>query len=94
MKTPTIRNLTIEDFNPNGRFGCSSATLLRLKGCWLYDAGFHAGDRVMIKSISPGVIEVRICSSVPVDPTFVNAINRLNAVLNENPEPPGTAGSL
>lgn len=95
MKTPTIRILTIEDFNPNGRFVTAScASLLRLKGFWLKDAGFQAGDRVAVKNISPGVIELRVCSPVPIDVTYAAAMKQLNDVLNENPPPPGTPSPL
>jgi len=81
MNTPT-RNLTIEDFNPNGRFRrLSSASLIRLKGCWLKQAGFHAGAQVKVSNPSPGVLELRVCSPVQIDDSFVTTIHQLDAVL-------------
>ena len=32
---------------------------IRLKGCWLEQAGFKPGSHVSVKSIAPGVIELR-----------------------------------
>jgi hypothetical protein len=32
---------------------------IRLKGSWLEQAGFKAGSHVSVKSIAPGVIELR-----------------------------------
>jgi hypothetical protein len=87
MKTPS-RVLTIEDFNPNGRFArASRASLLRLKGSWFKEAGLHAGQQVRVTYLSPGVIELRVCAPVPMDVTYVEAIKQLNAVLNEGPKP-------
>jgi hypothetical protein len=84
MKTP-IRTLTIEDFNPSGRFArFSSASFLRLKGCWLKEAGFHAGDKVNVTNLSPGVIELRVSSPLQIDVTYVAAIKQLDTVLNES----------
>lgn len=96
MKSPLTRVLTIEDFNPSGRFTQdSSASLLRLKGCWFKDAGFPAGTRVTVKTVSLGVIELRVCSPVvAVDAAYVHAIEQLNAVFHEDPKPPGTVGPL
>jgi len=95
MKIPLTRILTIEDFNPNGRFARDSlASMLRLKGYWFKEAGFHAGDHVTVKNISPGVIELRVQVSAPIDTSYTHAIKQLNAVLNEDPKPPGTAGPL
>lgn len=95
MKTPITRILTIEDFNPTGRFAkASQASLLRLKGCWLKEAGFSVGTKVTVKNISPGVIELRACSPVQIDASYAHAIQQLNAVLHENPPPTGTAGPL
>jgi len=89
MKTP-IRILTIEDFNPGYRFArVSSASLLRLKGCWFKEAGFHAGDHVKVTYLSPGVIELRVCSPVLIDVAYVAAIKLLDAVLNDSPSPNG-----
>jgi hypothetical protein len=87
MKTPT-RVLTIEDFNPKGRLSQTSvASLIRLKGCWLKQAGFHASAQVAVHNLSPGVIELRVSSPVPIDASFTTAIEQLNAVLNENTLP-------
>lgn len=95
MKTPITRILTIEDFNPNGRFAKESqASLLRLKGCWLKEAGFPAGTKVSVKAASPGVIELRVSSPVQIDASYTIAIQKLDAVLNENPKPSGTTSSL
>ena len=81
MNTPT-RTLIIEDFNPNGRFNKDSiASLIRLKGCWLKQAGFHPGARVAVSNPSPGIIELRVCSPVQIDASFFVALNQLNAVL-------------
>ena len=81
MNTPP-RTLTIEDFNPNGRFRrVSTASLIRLKGCWLKTAGFHVGARIKVNNPSPGVLELRVCSPVQVDASFVAVINQLDAVL-------------
>ena len=85
MKTP-IRIQTVEDFNPGGRFPrVPSASLLRLKGCWLKEAGFHADDQVKVTNLSPGVIELRVCSPVQIDVTYAMTIKQLDAVLNESP---------
>lgn len=95
MKTPITRILTIEDFNPTGRFAKDSqASLLRMKGCWFKEAGFHAGDQVAVQNISPGVIELRVCSPVQIDVSYAHAMKQLNAVLNENSQSTGTAGPL
>lgn len=81
MHTP-IRTLTIENFNPHGRFKQSStASIIRLKGCWLKDAGFHAGAQIKVSNPSPGVLELRVASPVQIDPAFFVAMNQLNAVL-------------
>lgn len=81
MKTPT-RILTIEDFNPNGRFArTSSASLIRLIGCWLKQAGFHASAQVTVHNPSPGVIELRVSSPVQIDASYFTAIQQLDAVL-------------
>ena len=87
--------LTIEDFNPGGRFAkVCCASLLRLKGCWLKQAGFHSGAQVTVSNPSPGVIELRVCSPVQIDASYFTALNQLNAVLHENPESPRTVGPL
>ena len=94
MSAPT-RTLIIEDFNPNGCFAKESqASLLRLKGSWFKEAGFHVGDKVEAKCIRPGVIELRVYSPALVDTSYTHAIEQLNAVLNEYPKSLGTAGSL
>ena len=81
MKIPT-RTLTIEDFNPVGYLNqTSNASLIRLKGCWLKQAGFHAGAQVTVTNPSPGVIELRVCSPVRIDASFFTAIQKLDAVL-------------
>jgi len=81
MKTPT-RTLTIEDFNPNGKVRpASAASLIRLKGRWLKDAGFHSGAQVAVSNPSAGIIELRVCSPVRIDASFFTAIQRLDAVL-------------
>jgi len=81
MKTPT-RTLAIEDFNPNGRFNQDSvASLIRLKGCWLRQAGFHPGAQVQVQNPSPGVIELRVCSPVQIDASYFTGLNKLDAVL-------------
>jgi len=81
MKTPT-RTLAIEDFNPDGRFiRTSKASLIRLKGRWLKQAGFHAGAQVTVNNLGPGVIELHVCSSVQIDASFFTAMEQLDAVL-------------
>lgn len=81
MKTST-RTLTIEDFNPTGRVCAeSAASLIRLKGRWLKQAGFHPGAQVIVCNRSPGVIELRVCSPVQIDASFFTAIQQLDAVL-------------
>ena len=76
------RTLTIEDFNPNGRVRrTSGASLIRLKGCWLKQAGFHSGARVTVSSPGPGVIELRVCSPVQIDASYFTALNQLNAAM-------------
>jgi hypothetical protein len=94
MNTPT-RTLTIEDFNPNGRVRPdSAASLIRLKGCWLKQAGFHASAKVEVHHPSPGVIELRVCAPGQLDTSCFTAIEQLNVVLNENSQSTGTAGPL
>lgn len=79
---PPTRTLTIEDFNPTGQMRqTSAASLIRLKGCWLKDAGFHSGAQVIISNPSPGVIELRVCSPVQIDTSYFIAIQQLDAVL-------------
>jgi len=81
MKTPA-RTLAIEDFNPTGRFHRNSvASLIRLKGCWLKEAGFHSGAQVAVVNPSPGVIELRVCSPVQIDASYFTVIQQLDAVL-------------
>jgi hypothetical protein len=76
------RTLTIEDFNPNGRVRPSSAaSLIRLKGCWLKQAGFHSGAQVTVNNPSPGVIELCVCSPVRIDASYFTAVQQLDAVL-------------
>ena len=81
MSAPT-RTLTIEDFNPTGRLcRVSAASLIRLKGCWLKQAGFHSGAQVTVNNPSPGVIELRVCSPVQIAPSYFTAIRQLDAML-------------
>ena len=81
MNSPT-RTLTIEDFNPAGRVHqTSSASLIRLKGCWLKQAGFHPGAQVAVSNPSPGVLELRVCSPVQIDASYFTALQQLDAVL-------------
>jgi hypothetical protein len=81
MKSPT-RTLTIEDFNPNGQVRpVSAASLIRLKGRWLKQAGFHSGAQVTVSNPSSGVIELRVCSPVRIDASYFTAMNQLDAVL-------------
>ena len=95
MKTPITRILAIEDFNPNGHSArTSSASLIRLKGCWLKAAGFHAGAQVIVNNPSLGIIELRVCTPVQLDASYFTAIQQLNAVLNENSQSTGTTGPL
>jgi len=81
MNTST-RTLTIEDFNPAGlRNRFRGASLIRLKGCWLQQAGFHAGAQITVLNPSPGVLELRVCSPVRMDASFFTVINQLNTAL-------------
>lgn len=81
MKNPA-RTLTIEDFNPNGQLRPdSTASQIRLKGCWLKQAGFHSGAQVAVNIPSAGVIELRACSPVRIDASYFKAIHQLDAVL-------------
>jgi len=81
MHTST-RTLTIEDFNPNGRFRrTSEASLIRLKGCWLKLAGFHSGAQVTVSNPSAGVLELRVCSPVRLDASYFTVLRQLDAVL-------------
>jgi hypothetical protein len=95
MKTPITRILSIEDFNPAGRLArTSSASIIRLKGCWLKQAGFHAGAQVVVNNPSPGIIELRVCAPVPLDASYFAALQQLNADLNENSPTSGIARPL
>ena len=81
MNTPT-RTLTIEDFNPNGRFRrISDASLIRLKGCWLKQAGFHCGAQVTVSNPSSGIIELRVCSPVHIVGSYFTALHQPDVVL-------------
>ncbi len=81
MNTPA-RTLTIEDFNPTGKMRRqSAASLLRLKGRWLKQAGFHASAQVSVCNPSPGIIELRVSSPVQIDASYFTAIQQLDAVL-------------
>jgi len=76
------RTLTIEDFNPNARVRpASAASLIRLKGRWLKEAGFHSGAQITVSNPSAGVIELRVCSPVQNDASFLEAIQQLDAML-------------
>ena len=79
MKTPN-RILTIESFNPKLR-NSSDASLLRLKGNWLKQAGFLSGEQVTVSNPSPGIIELRVCSPVQIDASYFTAVQQLDAVL-------------
>jgi hypothetical protein len=78
MKTP--RKLTIEDFNPTGRLSFT-ASQIRLKGCWLKQAGFHSGAQVTVNNSSPGVIELRVCAPAEIDASYSTASRLLDTVL-------------
>ena len=82
MKNLIARTLTIEDFNPTGQMSkTSAASLIRLKGCWLKEAGFHASAQVTVHIPSPGVIELRVSSPVQIDASYLTAIQQLDAAL-------------
>lgn len=53
------RKLTVENFAADYR--SKPASIIRLKGNWLAQAGFHPGATVELCAISPGVIEIRVC---------------------------------
>jgi hypothetical protein len=73
-----MRKLKIEDFNPAGRLGGVGASMVRLKGAWLKRAGFHPGASVTVSCVSPGVIELRVCSPVALSgESFTGCVDRM-----------------
>jgi len=52
------RKLRVERHEPF--YGGCLGSVIRLKGKWQTDAGFHPGASVAVKTPSPGVIELRI----------------------------------
>ena len=37
--------------------------MIRVRGKWLHNAGFPPGERITLRIVSPGVIEMRVCGS-------------------------------
>lgn len=56
------RTLTIEPFNPAGRQ--RAASLIRLKGNWLQQAGFPSGAKIQVHQPQPGVLELRVAQPI------------------------------
>jgi len=62
------RTLKIEEHGQDGRaYRKRPCPKIRLKGHWLQAAGFSPGASVELTVISPGVIEIRVCSPVQLD---------------------------
>jgi len=57
-----IRKLKIEPFDPQGDYGKTAHSQIRIKGQWLTAAGFPPGASVEPTVCSPGVIELRLCA--------------------------------
>ncbi|HWY29298.1 MAG TPA: SymE family type I addiction module toxin [Candidatus Acidoferrum sp.] len=51
---------------------------VRLKGKWLQTAGFPPGQRLIVKIVSPGVIEMRVCGEPAPTEAFHIAAMRLD----------------
>jgi len=56
----SYRLLKVEEFwTPRFQVGCSSSSLIRLKGKWLAEAGFTPGQQAEVK-VEPGRIVLRV----------------------------------
>jgi hypothetical protein len=70
---PWIRTLQIEEDGDPWRG--NTKPKIRLKGNWLARAGFNHGNRVEVKFITQGVIELRVTvkNSSPTSPSTVSS---------------------
>lgn len=76
MKT---RKLKIESSaDATRKYRTCKPSVIRLKGQWLAQAGFPPGQSVELTAISPGVIEIRLCTVPLEDHTFHIAAMRLD----------------
>ena len=87
-----MRKLKIED--SGGRFGrykhCKPVTIT-LRGQWLAQAGFPAGQSVVLTAISPGVIEIRVIGTPRPDHEFSIAAMRLDHAIEADRARKGAA---
>jgi hypothetical protein len=70
---PWIRTLKIEEDGDPWRG--NTKPKIRLKGNWLARAGFNHGNRVAVKFITEGVIELRVTvkNNSPTSPSTVSS---------------------
>jgi hypothetical protein len=75
MKDRETRRLQVEAF---GRAKDNPKSLLRIKGRWLRQAGFPPRAHVDLTVITPGVMEIRLCSPPQLlSEGFTNCIDLL-----------------
>lgn len=76
------RTLKIEEqIQPCGYHRQRRVPMLRLKGKWMAAAGFNPGQSIELTAISPGVIEIRVCSPVPLTGDSFQVMGRLDAAI-------------
>ena len=59
-------------------FSGKTVPMVRLRGKWLQAAGFRPGQRLTVKMVSPGVIEMRVCGEPEPTKAFHIAAMRLD----------------
>lgn len=59
-------------------FSGKTFPMVRLRGKWLQAAGFPPGQRLTVKIVSPGVIEMRVCGKPAPTEAFHIAAMRLD----------------
>jgi Toxin SymE, type I toxin-antitoxin system len=67
---------------------------VRLKGKWLQTAGFPPGQRLTVKIVSPGVIEMRVCGKPMPTEAFHIAAMRLDHAITAAEAPKAQAAAL
>jgi Fe2+ transport system protein FeoA len=77
MQTHTeTRRIKVESFQYD--YNTPSKSLLRIKGRWLTALGFTPGSSVELTAVSPGVLEIRLCTPSQLrSEDFTNLIDRL-----------------
>jgi len=62
-------------------FSGKTVPMVRLRGKWLQAAGFPPGQRLTVKIVSPGVIEMRVCGKPAPTEAFHIAAMRLDRAI-------------